>query len=492
MTAFCSSGNGAGSDSEPPPSKVNRQPYAAGKFYSGDSSELSRELKELYEAAIAKEYQNVFSVVVPHAGYVYSGVVAASAYNQIDYSKKYDHVFILASSHRDFFDGASVYNIGDYMTPLGTVKVDTSLANKLIEDNSVFKYSPRSHEQEHSLEVQLPFLQYKMGRQINLVPIIIGTDGPETCMKIAKALKPYLTENNLFVVSTDFSHYPSYADAVVNDKKTADAIVSNDAGVLLKTLSAIENSRVSGLATSLCGYTSVLSMMYMTEKVPGVKVHQLQYKNSGDSPYGEKNRVVGYNAIVFEGQLSQQAKDDQDVFSESDKKDLLKIARKTLEEYLKTGEVEAVDENKLTEPQKMQMGAFVTLKKDGRLRGCIGRFTADESLYKIIQQMAIAAATEDSRFSKVTYDELAKLDIEISLLTPLKKITSPDEIVLGKHGIYIRKGYRTGTFLPQVATETGWNKEEFLGHCAEDKAGIGWDGWKDAELFTYEAIIFGE
>jgi AmmeMemoRadiSam system protein A len=151
-----------------------------------------------------------------------------------------------------------------------------------------------------------------------------------------------------------------------------------------------------------------------------------------------------------------------------------------------------VDDKNFSPGLKLHSGAFVTLKEKGELRGCIGRFTADIPLWQVIQQMAISSATQDSRFNPVTAREIDKLEIEISVLSPMKRIYSADEIVLGKHGIYIQKGYYSGTFLPQVATETGWSREEFLGHCARDKAGLGWDGWKDAELYTYEAFVFGE
>ena len=137
-------------------------------------------------------------------------------------------------------------------------------------------------------------------------------------------------------------------------------------------------------------------------------------------------------------------------------------------------------------------GAFVTLKEHGSLRGCIGRFSSNLPLWRLISELSVSSATEDNRFEPVAASELNKLQIEISVLSPMKKISSPNEIILGKHGIYIKKGYYSGTFLPQVATETGWDVEEFLGHCARDKAGIGWDGWKTAELYTYEAFVFGE
>jgi AmmeMemoRadiSam system protein A len=151
-----------------------------------------------------------------------------------------------------------------------------------------------------------------------------------------------------------------------------------------------------------------------------------------------------------------------------------------------------IDEKNLSPILKTNCGAFVTLKKNGNLRGCIGRFDASEPLYKVVQEMAIASSTQDTRFLPVESNEIPELEIEISVLTPMRRISTIDEFELGKHGIYMRKGYRSGTFLPQVAAETGWTKEEFLGHCAQDKAGFGWNGWKDAELFVYEALVFGE
>jgi AmmeMemoRadiSam system protein A len=151
-----------------------------------------------------------------------------------------------------------------------------------------------------------------------------------------------------------------------------------------------------------------------------------------------------------------------------------------------------IDATPLSIGAKTNCGAFVTLLKNGELRGCIGRFDSSEPLYRVVQHMAIAAATEDNRFPQVSRDEIGSLEIEISALTPMRKISSADEIELGRHGIYIKKGNRSGTFLPQVAIETGWTKDDFLGHCARDKAGLGWDGWKDAEIYVYEANVFSE
>lgn len=177
---------------------------------------------------------------------------------------------------------------------------------------------------------------------------------------------------------------------------------------------------------------------------------------------------------------------------ETEKQQLLKVARNTLTAYIKNGNTPKMDESELSPALKTACGAFVTLHKNNQLRGCIGRFGAQEPLYKVVQDMTISSATQDNRFNPVENDELDDIDIEISVLTPMKKIDDVKQIELGKHGIYIQKGFASGTFLPQVANDTGWNLEEFLGHCARDKAHIGWDGWRDADVFTYEAIIFEE
>jgi AmmeMemoRadiSam system protein A len=182
------------------------------------------------------------------------------------------------------------------------------------------------------------------------------------------------------------------------------------------------------------------------------------------------------------------------ILSESEKEQLIQIARNTIDNYLKVSSIPEIDPNSLPPGLKNNAGAFVTLKKSGELRGCIGHFEADKPLYSIVQLMAVASATQDHRFPRVTPNELKSIDIEISVLTPMQEISDVKKIRLGVDGIYIRRGYRSGTFLPQVATDTGWDLEEFLGHCARDKAGIGWDGWKDkeTEIFVYQAFVFGE
>lgn len=472
-----------------------REAAVAGQFYPGSISELKKELQTLF--AVKSDIHpdlRIQAVISPHAGYVFSGSVAAETFEQIDRDSQFDNIFLIGSSHRFAFDGASIFTRGNFRTPLGEVSVNLELAKDLCEKNTVFTTRTDAHINEHSLEVQLPFLQYWLHKPFRIIPIILGTQDVATCHKIAEALRPYFNQSNLFVISTDFSHYPAYADAQTADRKTAEAILSNNPDRLLKTIQTNQHADIPGLATSLCGWTSVMTLLYITEQIPGITYKLIDYRNSGDVAAGDKSRVVGYCAIgVYpsESGIGQVKKTSYEISAE-ERQTLLIIARESIKSFVSTGKIPVAENEKLTPVLKTPAGAFVSLYKNKKLRGCIGRFDPDQPLYKVVQDMSVAAATRDSRFNPVESDELGAIRIEISVLTPLKKITSPDEIILGKNGIYMKKGYNSGTFLPQVAKSTGWTKDEFLGHCSRDKAGMGWEGWKTAELFTYEAIVFGE
>ncbi len=469
----------------------DRRPAVAGQFYPADSTELDAMLKELFAQAMPSQHiAGVQAIICPHAGYVYSGRVAASSYNQIEAGKEYDNIFILGPSHYVGFEGASIYDEGDFVTPLGVVRVNREIGKELIKRNDVFSDRTDAHLREHSIEVQLPFLQFTLKKPFRIVPIVVGASSAETCSRIAKALQPYFVPKNLFIISTDFSHYPSYADAQKVDKASGDAVLSNSVQTLVNTLQANEARNIPGLATSMCGWPCVLTLLSITQGNSGFAYTPVEYRNSGDAGIGDKSRVVGYYSIVISAKESETRAGFH--LDDADKKALLSIARNAIEHLLRKDGKSDIDTMALSDHVKTPCGAFVTLNEHHQLRGCIGRFGADEPLYRVVKEMAIAAATQDYRFSPVQEQELGSLEIEISVLTPMMRIRSIDEIQLGKNGIYIRKGTRSGTFLPQVATETGWTKEEFLGHCAQDKAGIGWNGWKDAEIYTYEALVFGE
>ena len=467
----------------------------ANRFYTGDPKELSEEvdsflaLQRLRVGASAgirgkTIHDHLAAIIVPHAGYYYSGNVAASAYMAIPEDKAYKRIFLLGPSHHEWLDGASVNTEADYYaTPLGNVKVDHETAMKLT-DNSVFSYQPKAHDREHCLEVQLPFLQRRFREVPPIVPIIISTNDFRKLKQMAEILKPYFTDENLFIVSSDFSHYPSYEDACKVDALTGKAIETGDVGAFIATIEKNANRGIRNLSTSACGELAIITLMLMMDS--SYEVKHLMYQNSGDTDHGDHNRVVGYHAFAILRRASQEF-----VLSDDEKRMLKEIALTSIKDSL-DGKPKTHHPTPITHHLSEKCGAFVSLHKHGRLRGCIGHFGEDVPLHEIVAGMARAAAFEDPRFTPVTSDELADIDIEISVLTPMRRIQSLDEFELHRHGIYIRKGYRSGTFLPQVADEVNWTKEEFVSHCAQDKAGIGWDGWKDkdAELYVYEAIVF--
>ena len=282
------------------PDITDRQPAVAGQFYPAQPDKLQHELQELFAAAEPRRLKNVRAIISPHAGYIYSGQVAASVFNQIDPEKNFRHVFILASSHHENLHGASVYCDGDYMMPFGRVKVDTNLGKHLVETHpELFNDNPRPHLHEHSLEVQLPFLNYVLDGDYSVVPIVLGAPDHHLCEAMAAALKPFFNEKNLFIISSDFCHYPDYTDAKKVDMETKNAILTNDPGELRNILRSHALDRVPGLVTSLCGWTSVLTLMYMTQNDPSLEYHAVMYRNSGDTPhYEDMERVVGYWGIV--------------------------------------------------------------------------------------------------------------------------------------------------------------------------------------------------
>jgi len=467
---------------------VDRQPVFAGSFYPGSTQALESKLDQLFAGATPKELEGtVRSLIVPHAGYTYSGIVAASGYGSIPRDAGYKNIFIIASSHREYFEGASVYAQGDYLTPLGKAKVNRILARELIDVNKNIWFNAGAHDREHSIEVQVPMIQYYFDKTPPIVPIVIGSSSVSAARDLATALLPYFTPDNLFVISSDFSHFPGYDEAVMVDELTGEAILKNDPELFYITLRKNSNTGVNNLATPCCGWSSVLTLLYMSERSEKMTLTPVMYRNSGDSPMGDKERVVGYWAMA--GHEIPPA-EDQFVLSDQDKERLLEISRSTLETYLSSNEIPEIAPGEGILQEKA--GAFVSLYKHGQLRGCIGNFTPEIPLYQVVQRMTLAAATRDTRFYPVDPVELEHISIELSVLTPLRKIESVDEFELGRHGIYMQKDGKSGTYLPQVAGDSGWTREEFLGHCANDNAKIGWDGWKEADLYVYEAIVFGE
>ncbi len=279
---------------------IDRQPVAAGRFYTADKETLKKDLAKLFaDCKKPVEEMNARAIISPHAGYVFSGRIAASSFSATPKDARYENIFLIGSSHIMAFEGASVYNTGDFITPLGKIVVNREIGEKLKKENPVFNFPTNAHLQDHCLEVQIPFIQYYYTVTPKIVPIIIGTTSTATIKKIAEALKPWFTPENLFVISSDFSHYPSYENGNKTDNATATALVSGDPSVFLSALKKNSAANIDGLATSMCGWTSGLTLLDLAEGNENLEFKRIDYCNSGDSPYGSKDEVVGYHAIAL-------------------------------------------------------------------------------------------------------------------------------------------------------------------------------------------------
>jgi len=316
---------------------ILRQPAVAGSFYSGDKNELLNTINGLLNNSKKVSQEDVRAIIVPHAGYVFSAPISATAFSSLH--KNYKNIFIIGSSHHVNFDGVSIYNQGNYLTPLGEVKVNQEIVSKLISNSGFITYNPDAHQKEHTLEVQLPFLQTIYSDKLQIVPIIMATSNIQTIKSMSKILNPYFTDENLFIISTDLSHYPDYEDANIVDKKTLNALVKNNPQEFINTLVDNEESKIMNLQTSACGWSSLLTLLYITYN-KNYKYELLDYKNSGDSEYGEKNRVVGYGALrVYKSE-------DKFSLTNSEKKLLLEIAKLSIYEITIHNKKFQIDETK--------------------------------------------------------------------------------------------------------------------------------------------------
>lgn len=278
---------------------ISRMPAVAGAFYPSSEKELNRELSHLFRAISSPSITNLAALIVPHAGYVYSGEVAASAYSKIDPEKEYQNVFIIGPSHQKYFSGVSIYPKGSYMTPLGEVAINEKTAARLIENYKFIYYDIEADVGEHCLEVQLPFLQYSLKKEFQIIPLILGDDNPDLCKKLADALDPWFNDDNLFIISSDFSHYPSSEDAYLFDNATADAITANSIEKLRANCDRKKRAFPANTHTALCGQAAVQTLLYLTHEKKNISFEKILYRNSGDYFYGNKLRVVGYWSIAI-------------------------------------------------------------------------------------------------------------------------------------------------------------------------------------------------
>ncbi|MCX5679099.1 MAG: AmmeMemoRadiSam system protein B [Candidatus Omnitrophica bacterium] len=460
----------------------------AGSWYPSSKTILESSLKNYIERTGRISVDgDIFAVIIPHAGYQFSGPVAAYAFKAVA-GRDIKTVVVIGFSHRNFFDGVSVYDRDSFATPLGDLPVDTLLAQDMISKSKRVSFYPQAFLGENSIEMALPFIKMVLpGAKI--VPVVFGTSDFNDASILADALTASIggKDGYLVVASTDLSHYHPYDEAVKIDKRTI-SVISRMNGRDLYDEAEAERCE-------LCGVMPVTATLLAAEKMGYDKIKILDSENSGDT-FGDKSRVVGYvSAAIYrdnKGPVTGISQKEADMLSELQKKRLLEIARESIVSFVKDGKRKAFLES---DPAlKGNLGAFVTLHEDGELRGCIGSMVGQGPLYKTVADMAIEAATGDPRFKRLSASELDKIDIEISVLSPLVRVKSYEDIKIPGHGVIVKKGFSSGVYLPQVATETGWNKEEFLTSLCGSKAGIKPDAWKDpaTEMYIFTAEIFGE
>jgi AmmeMemoRadiSam system protein B/AmmeMemoRadiSam system protein A len=445
---------------------------------------------ESLENANVPQLPTPVAIVSPHAGYVYSGHVAGHNYALLR-GRTLERVVVISPSHVESFQGASVYDGGGYATPLGVIPVDVDFAKRLAESSPRISMSGNGHDHqqrqrgEHALEVQLPFLQ-RVLTDFRLVPIVMGEQSYETCRALGVALANMIDgPGTIIVASSDLSHFHGYDEAVRLDSKVCGAVERWDYYSLSRNFST--------RTWEACGGGPIVAAMIAAERLGANKAIVLDYANSGDVPVGDRDRVVGYMSAAF---VRDPDAPDFDVaidlqLSAKEKKRLLQMARQSVEGAVTKGKVVDVqgDSGVLDD----DLGAFVTLKINGQLRGCIGYVVPMKPLCETVRDVAAFAAVRDRRFEPVSVEELDELEYEISVLSPIRRVTDVDKIVVGKHGLLIKNGDREGLLLPQVAAERGWDTETFLAHTCR-KAGLPEAAWKDVptDIFAFTAVVFDE
>jgi AmmeMemoRadiSam system protein B/AmmeMemoRadiSam system protein A len=467
---------------ESSPSVSIRPPEFAGTFYPADRDELARTVTELL-AAVTPVDGAPIALVVPHAGYAFSGPVAAAGFAQLA-NGNYDTAVIIAADHQaPISDPIAVWPDGAFETPLGSVPVEAALAQALIAADPRIKADRTAHQGEHPIEVELPFLQETCPK-CSIVPILMGADDDETVQALAGALLKALPGRKAVVIaSSDLSHYPAYSEAIAVDGTTLSAIETGDPQMLHAAVTQSMSRNMPQLATCACGEAAIRVAMEVARGLGADTTTILQYANSGDAPQGDKDQVVGYGAVMFSHY-------EPPRLSREQQESLLAIARSAIADHLRGGSTPAPEP--VDTALQRRSGAFVTLKQNGELRGCIGHMAADAPLDQTVREMAVAAAFSDPRFPALTLEELDQTRLEISVLSPLHRITDTAQIQVGLHGLMLFAGEQQGVLLPQVPVEQGWDRDQFLENLCS-KAGLMAGCWRQgAALYTFTAEVFGE
>jgi AmmeMemoRadiSam system protein B/AmmeMemoRadiSam system protein A len=464
-----------------------RPASAAGTFYPADPKELAAMVDDLLAKAVVPNLQNVAALVAPHAGYQYSAAVAAHSYALLK-GRKIERVVLISPSHLESFSFAAVYDGSAYSTPFGDVPVDLDFAAKLVKSSKQIQLSGRGHgavagRSEHALEVQLPFLQRALG-QFKLVPIVMGDQSYALCRSLGIALaKNIQGTSTVIIASSDLSHYHSYTEASGLDTRTLRAVAEFDYLSLSQNL----DTRI----WEACGGGPIVAAMIAAERLGARKAQILKYANSGDVT-GDHSQVVGYGAVAIYKGTGDAAAGGASL-GEADRKELFLIAHNAVETAVRDRKLYQYSTSKL-EALNQDRGAFVTLKINGELRGCIGYVSPMKPLALTVRDVAVSAALKDNRFAPVSVAELPSLQYEISVLSPMHRVLDVlKEIKIGRDGLVMVQGANMGLLLPQVPGEQGWDLTTFLEQtCA--KAGLPERCWKDdrTDIFSFTAQVLEE
>ena len=448
-----------------------KQPAVAGSFYPEDASML-RTTVDAYLAAAGKSGPGsgrLLALIAPHAGYLYSGSIAAHSYRHLS-EREVETVILIGASHAASFSGASVYAGEGMATPLGTVKIAKKIARELLNEKAGVQFAPDAFSREHSLEVQLPFLQQTL-KNVRVVPILIGNPTQASFAHLADKLTEIIRKEpkTIILTSTDLSHYHDSRTAIAMDKKVIDAIARMSPEDLERLL-------VSGEGEMCGGYPVILTMM-IARNLGATNGVLFKSANSGDVT-GDKSRVVGYAAMGIY----------KTTITEKQKQELLRLAKNTIIEFVGKARV---PEYTTEDPMLQANGAtFVTINRNHMLRGCIGNINPDKPLYRSVVQNAVSACSRDPRFRPMTSEELKDMSVEVTILSPLEPLADTSLLKVGTHGIFLTSGNASGILLPQVATEYGWDEKTFLEQVSI-KAGLPKDAWKEkgTRLYIYTAEI---
>ncbi len=497
--------------------KIRKTQYA-GSWYEKNPDKLKSELDQYIESAKTTPDESsaellktnsepitddLLAIIVPHAGYMFSGATAAFAYKSAT-KREIKRVFLLGPSHHIGFRGAAVPDAEVFATPLGDLKVDTELVNEL-KTYPMFSTQPEVHRVEHSLELQLPFIRHCF-EGAKIVPIVIGQlNGEADSRLIGEVLKRFIKKDDLVVVSSDFTHYgPRYGYTPFGLNEDVPTRVSDMDGIAFRLLSDLDLEGfvdfLDRTGDTICGmYPCQVLLTMLPTATHGTL---LKYATSRDSHVEDESNSVSYLAIAFSGAewaSEGESENSTPQFSDAERENLLKLAKGTISTFVKekrcpTPVELGVD---LTPNMKSCRGVFVTLNKaalDGgehkRLRGCIGSIYPTRALHKAVQENAIAACSRDPRFGPVSVRELDELMIDVNVLTPPRRIADYNDIVIGRDGVILSKGDYQAVFLPQVAVEWGWTLEQMLTELAL-KAGLGRDDWRSGchfDVFQSEEI----